>query len=594
MTIMNLSQPPLAYVRFDIHPLTDRAYWESAAKHPKVRQMLATLDALSSPLPQPPAHPLASDFLAAKRSNNRKILDEYWQTTRRVLAHLVIHRCIDGATDTGVDDRLLNTLWSFLTAPTWVVSAHLPDNDLPLLSAPQLDLAACEMAAVLAETLQLLKPWIDNQSQTLASSIIEEIDRRVITPFVTGTHAWWYNPAASHVNNWTGVCAGSILAACESLAAIGQPRPQAREKALHFLNYFLNRGFTPAGECDEGIGYWNYGVGYACLGWSRLSEDEFRNTVDLKRLSVVADYPRQVHLFDNTFYSGNDASLTSSAPLFASVWLAGATGSHWMLNWSKRASWGAWGLRNPSVVARSIDALLQMDDAPAVLPTPPAARYIPDQQAAIVEDGPLLITLAGGNNAEAHNHNDLGHFCLWHHHQLIIPDLGAPHYTADFFGPQRYDYLSASSRGHCCPIINGQAQIVGEQAQAKAIVVDVNSRQFNFDMTSAYPPQAKLTQWTRALTVKNQTAEIIDTFITSEPVIIDNVVWSVIKPQTTGNTINCGPVTFKFDSDVVVTIEEVDPHAHHLRDFSKTLYRIGFRLPTTIAGIPSRFTLRIS
>ncbi len=590
---MNPTKSAPAYVPFRIHPITDRTYWQAAAKHPKVSQMLADLDDATPPLPDKPAHPTATDFLAAKRSNDRAILDHYWRDTRRVLANQVVQRCLDGATDTGVDDRLLNTLWSFLTAPTWVVSAHLPKNDLPLLSAPQLDLAACEMAAVLAETLEALKPWIDNQSQTLANSIIEEIDRRVLTPFVTGTHAWWYDPKAAHVNNWTGVCAGTILAACESLAAIGQPRPLARKKALDFLNYFLKNGFTPAGECDEGVGYWNYGVGFACIGWSRLSEDEFRQTVDLERLKVVADYPRQVHLFDNFFFSGNDASLKGGAPLYASVWLAGATGSQWILNWASGTKIGALGLRDPCVVLRTVDALLSLDGVPSTLPTPPASRFIPDQQGAIFQDGSLLIYFAGGNNAEAHNHNDIGHFCLWHDHKLIIPDLGAPHYTADFFGPGRYEYLSASSRGHCCPIINGLAQIPGKQAQAKTLSVDLDSRQCAFDMTSAYPPEAKLTKWTRALSVKNQTGEFVDEFVTSEPVTIENVVWSVLKPERRDNTVTCGPVTLSFDSGVDLTIEAIDPKAHGLRDYAEPLYRIGFTLPKTVANVPTRFTLSI-
>ncbi len=571
---MSNTSAPLSYFQYQPRSINDRAYWNAIARNPRQQGLMDQLAKAVQAVPEQPVYPLATEFLAARRSNDRGKSDWYWQTSRAVLAQRVLLRCLDGKTDAGVDDALLDWLWSFLTAPTWVVSAHLPNNDLPLTSAPQLDLAACEMAANLAETLEALKPWIDNQSGTLAESIIHEIDRRVLTPFLANDAAWWADEKAPHVNNWSGVCAGSILAACESFAALGRPRPEARAKALHVLNFFLERAFTPAGECDEGLGYWNYGVGYACVGLSRLTEGELRKHIDVDRFRQVADYPRTVHLFDKWFFSGNDAALSATAPLFATRWLAGATKQEWLIEWSLAATADMRDTRNPCLANRAADAIERLEDRPARLPLPPASRLVTDQQVAIFQSGPLVAALSGGHNGEAHNHNDVGHFCVWHDRKLIVPDLGAPVYTADFFGPKRYTYLSASSRGHCCPVINGHEQNVGREARAEILELNLDEQRFAIDIHDAYPPAADLVRWTRSLHRDGAGYDLIDEYVTGNDGKIEHVIWSTIEPKANADRLALGPVTLSLSPAGDVRVETVDPKAHKLRDFTDMLYRI--------------------
>ena len=311
------------YFQFTPHPITDRQWWEHIARHPRTKSFVDALRTMRREATQITRHPHASEFLAVRRTNSRKFSDKYMHS-RVILGAATVERCIDGNIEDGSDDFLLDQLWSYLTCPTWVIGAHLR-NDLPLTSAPQLDLGGCEMAACLAETLEVLRPWVDAQSATLAQSIVHEIDRRILTPFVEQPPQRWSDPSRPRWENWSGVCAGSILAACESLANLGHPRPQAREKAIEVLQMFLQRGFTPAGECDEGIGYWSYGLGFALLGWSRLSTEEFSRRFDQDRLRTVADYPRLIHVLDDWFFSGNDAPMRSNPHVWAAAWLGGAT-----------------------------------------------------------------------------------------------------------------------------------------------------------------------------------------------------------------------------------------------------------------------------
>jgi hypothetical protein len=584
-----------ADTRIQPHPIDNRAFWDPVRTDPRfapVRNLL--LPRAEGAGLQPPPVP-AADFLAARRSNDRGRLDRVWQEDRATLTALAFRRCLLGVDPTDPDDTLLNWLWALLTLPTWVVSAHLPGNDLPDLAQPQFDLAACEMAALLAELRQALKPWMDSVSKTLADSIVTEIDRRVLRPFAEGAEVWWDNPT-HQINNWTGVCAGSILAACESLASQGHPRPQARTRALKGLNLFLAQAFTAAGECDEGVGYWSYGVGMACLGWSRLAPADFAAATDSARFQVVAEYPRRAHLFGDCFFTANDGGLHASAGVSFVPWLARACGSDWLARWARRS---------PALDCRHFGQLVSIlwaldrglasaaPDPSSALPPPPPSQWFPDQQAAVIRiaSGPtlLLLTLSGGDNAERHNHNDLGHFMAALDGRWIIPDLGAPHYSTDFFGPRRYRYLSASSRGHCCPLVAGQEQRPGPEAAGRVVRWDPDAAHptLELDLTAAYPAEAHLRQWIRQLARAGDRAVLTDTFHTSAGgVPITQVLWSLPKPVVDSNSIlRLGPLVAALSPHpLALRVTAVNPADHALRDYRDPLYRVEADYATDAQG----------
>ena len=595
-----------AETRITPHAITDRAFWNRAASEPRFAEMRDLLLTRAGKASAVPPIPSASDFLAARRTNDRARLDRYWQTDRATFSALAFRRCLLGIDPVDPDDRLLDWLWAMMTCPSWTVSAHLPNNDLPATGQPTLDLASCEMAALLAELRQVLKPWMDGHSKTLADSIVRLIDDQILNPYGAGVGVWWADPNSRHLNNWTGVCAGSILAACESLAAQGHPRPQARARALADLRRFLERGFTESGECDEGVMYWNYGVGFACLGWSRLSRAELEASVDRERFRCIAEYPRRAHLFNDSFFTGNDGGLRATAQVSFVPWLADAVHSDWLAAWARRRV--AIDLRHFGQVVNALDAMDRLEAGSVAketvaLETTSDAQWLPDQQAAIIRvpgpQGRLLVTLTGGHNAERHNHNDLGHFMAAVDEQWIIPDLGAPQYTSDFFGPRRYTYLSASSRGHCCPLIAGQEQRDGRDAEGRVIQWEPEAprSRLELDLTSAYPAGAGLKQWTRSLEREGDHALLTDAFETKGGgAPVTQVVWSLVKPVVESqDQVRLGRLLLLFspapqDRRVV----EVNPADHALRDFKETLYRLEVDYSTSPDGtLSTRLVMKI-
>lgn len=517
--------------------------------------------------------PLASDYLAARRHNDRSRLDRHWGGVVPKWTALIVRRLLLGLDENDLDDKLLDWTWAHLTQATWTVSAHLPDKDLPAGGLPVLDLASCERSMQFAEMREVLLPWIESVSGVLAERIVYEIDTRILTPYAEGVRVWWDEREFS--NNWLGVCAGSILAACCSLEAQGQARPEAKARAVKGLQKFFRDSFTPGGECDEGIGYWAYGVGFACHGLSRLTREEFQSAFDPDRFRLIADYPRRAHLFDNCFYCGNDGGMRASADHSFIPWLSEAAGSPWLADFAREY---------PARHAARLGQALRILEAPdlgaptgSLAPATTEPVLLEDQQAAILRaaGGRLVANFSGGNNAENHNHNDLGHFVVACDGRVIVPDLGAPKYTSDFFGPNRYTYLSASSRGHCCPIVGGHEQRAGKEAAGE--IVAWKPPGLALQLASAYPPEAGLKSWERSMQVEGDGFALRDAFETDSPdVEILHVLWSTEPVSEKGGEIQLGPLRVTFDPPPeALRIEQVNGADHGLRYYAdKALYRI--------------------
>jgi hypothetical protein len=331
----------------------------------------------------------------------------------------------------------------------------------------------------------------------------------------------------------------------------------------------------------------------------------------MNRLRQIADYPRRIHLAGPYFYSGNDSSLRCAPPTYFIPWLAAATDNPWLAHWSQTAETSRpapAGSQEPSrrqvaagqpirhlgMFLRLLSEFQPSQAAPAPLPES-AGRpvMIEDQQVGIfrrpTRAGTLIASLGGGTNAERHNHNDLGHLLLMLDEQLILPDLGAPQYKTDFFGPRRYTYLTASSRGHSCPVIDGQEQRTGEAAAGKILAwePDGDAPRLALDLSSAYPPEAHLQRWTRELRQQAQGYDVIDTYQTSRPgVPVTHVLWSLIEPKVHSKTVDLGRVQLApSPAPARISVTPHRPEDLLLREFKdQTLYQIQMTYETDAEG----------
>jgi hypothetical protein len=102
--------------------------------------------------------------------------------------------------------------------------------------------------------------------------------------------------------------------------------------------------------------------------------------------------------------------------------------------------------------------------------------------------GAFAAVLKGGNNAENHNHNDVGSFSVVVGESMVICDPGAEVYTRRTFSAHRYDSKVLSSYGHAVPLIAGQLQRAGREAQAQVLRAQFSDPQdtLALDLGSAY------------------------------------------------------------------------------------------------------------
>ena len=279
-----------------------------------------------------------------------------------------------------------------------------------------------------------------------------------------------------------------------------------------------------------------------CVGLSRLSREELAKTFDWPRVQQIAAYPGRVQLFGNTFWTSNDGGSECAANPSFVPWLADVTGDAFLAHWHGNLTDDF--IRNFSLLVRAFDGLARRPDlleiAPVEKPRGFSAVLLDDQKAAIVRQptaaGDLTVCLTGGHNAEPHNHNDLGHVTVCLGTEIVLPDLGQPRYKPSFFGPARYTWLAASSRGHSCPIINGCEQIAGRDAASRVLAWDAAEGRLLLDCTAAYPPEAKLQQWTRQIQrTAGGTITLTDQFTAEPGTPITHVLWSRFHPVQPGD-----------------------------------------------------------
>jgi hypothetical protein len=128
-----------------------------------------------------------------------------------------------------------------------------------------------------------------------------------------------------------------------------------------------------------------------------------------------------------------------------------------------------------------------------ITPDTPLRTWFKDAGVLICRPDPgsktqFAAVLKGGNNAEHHNHNDVGSFSVIAGKAMVICDPGGEVYTQRTFSAHRYDSKVLSSYGHAVPVIGGQLQRTGAEARAVVRRADFGEGEDTLvlDIRSAY------------------------------------------------------------------------------------------------------------
>lgn len=481
--------------------ISNRVAWDRLAALPDAKRSISLAEAaLSAPIPD------CSDalYLEFTRNGNRSRYERPYSRRSDNLDRLVLAECLENR------GRFLPKIVEYATTicdeRSWTLPAHDPKLENFNGTALYIDLGSAARAMLLAQTCDWLR---DVLPQTLKDRIYAECDRRVFQPYLATcrdtpvkgsrrTAHWWYRVES----NWNSVCNACSIRAALALVRDRRIRAEFVESAERTAPFALN-AYTEDGYCSEGMGYWNYGYGHhlklglavheATGGRIDLFADPKNRAIMLYPYGYQLQNGRSPHFADG---GGNPDAvvLALQRQVHPDITCTAAASQSLLAGGISVVALRAFGQEPECANGRGMDVL-------------PDRSWFPDAQVLIsrMRDESrtleLSVAMKGGNNAELHNHNDIGSYAIMLDGVEMCGDPGGEEYTRRTFSKDRYVSKVLNSFGHPVPVVGGHLQSTGRRAAARVV-----SRSFTdkkdvlvLDCTAAYPSAKTLRSLVRTM-----------------------------------------------------------------------------------------------
>lgn len=459
------------------------------------------------------------------------------QTRRDYLFDATIAECVEGKGE--YIDRIIDLVWLICEESTWVVPSHnnhmhnhmwtgVMKNALPDVSETYfIDLYSAICAGTLGWTYYFLKNRIDEESPLICKRIEYEIERRIITPFMTHDDLTWFGFYGHKINNWNPWILESIIPVCLFVIKDEDRRIEFMARVLEKFDIYCNN-CTPDGAGDEGPSYWNVG------GGTMLDVFEIIKDATGGKLNMMADeFPRNcgeyianANMCGDRYANFADGSMDHDYSYFVYRY-SRLCNSPYLKDFSmSRKNIKRLPPIGITTMYRDLKCLFEYQE---IIDEPTREFkhkdiWLPQGQQLFVRSKDERVSLAakGGYNNESHNHNDLGHFIYMVDGSDVLCDLGGLRYTARAFSPYRYEFWIVNSTAHNCLTIGGYDQHNGDQYKSYEVSHELNDNHVNvaMDISEAYEKAAGVTDYVRTFDFEkeNGALEITDDFKTRRPV----------------------------------------------------------------------------
>jgi hypothetical protein len=429
----------------------------------------------------------ASEYLEYSRSGDRSGYQAQLNEREKRLTYFAVAECAERNGE--YLDDVLDYAWDVCEESTWILPAHLWNDELPRsLPGPEqhITLRQAATALELAEIDFLLG---DRQNPALHDRIEKEIRRRIVRTYEERDDFWWLEPPT---NNWSAVCHNGVVGA--ALYVLDDERRQAEliVDAADSLQHYLE-GFGPDGATAEGVGYWNYGFGH----YVQLAQHVHARTGGEYSLlsppvcEAIATFPIRAELSPGRYPAFSDSREAKPLVPFAAFHLGAQFDAPALVD----RGIDAFGGKPDSTLPNLLRDLLWLPEDPVTggAEAQPSTYFSGTEwwlaRATPSDPDGLCVAAKAGYNGESHNHNDAGSFVVHHRRESTLTDLGSPTYDAGFFGDERYEYLTARSLGHSVPYVDGYEQAPGDEYAATVLdVTDTgDTATFSADISDCYP-----------------------------------------------------------------------------------------------------------
>jgi len=503
-----------------IAPAGDRRTWDRRQlDEPTLRQLEARAradTATSWPLPR------ARDYARYFHDGDRDSYEQLVFARQARLSRAVVLAAV--TLDPAWLDEVADGVLLLCEQSSWCWPAHDDTFDrhgavLPTVTEPYLDLGAGEVAGQLAWIDHLLGGELDGHAPGLRARLRHETDRRVLLPFATRTD-WHWLGWSGDVHNWNPWIHGNVLIAALRLVDDPQRRADLVDRVVAGLDRYA--ASLPAdGAIDEGYAYWWNG---ACrlleaLEVLRYATGDALDEAPLHAIRETVAFPHRMHLGGPWHLNHADGP---ARPGPQQPWAALHRAAR-QVGDGDAAAYAAAHRRPGEPVAhedQGLGRLLRaLTDREWVTASPAAAPLPRDVWLASTQvllarpragsSAGLTLAVKGGHNGEHHNHNDVGSVVVAVGGVPVLVDPGRPTYTAQTFGPDRYELWTMQSCWHNTATIRGSTQAPGHRYAARDVtaVADDAGSALRLDLAAAYP-RDDIRRWERVARLDRTTGTV--------------------------------------------------------------------------------------
>ena len=407
------------------------------------------------------------DYLDFSKTGNRTRFEDLYFSRRRKLCSLVMAECAEGSGRFLPD--ILDGINLILAEDSWCLPAHnthvrdAKQQEMPDVLHPIIDLFAAETGALLAFTEYLLRPVLGEKSSDTIDLIDKALEKRIFTPYKT-EHFWWMGDGKQPMCNWTPWCTQNVL-----LCVLTRPEGFFEEKEIReylesaatSLDFFLDQ-YGDDGCCNEGAQYYSHAglclFGALYLMNHVLKGSGFESIFSEPLIKNIASYIVRMNVTENIYV--NFADCAAVCPRRTSrEFLFGRLCKDEVLT-----AFAAADFRKGSDAERILQDeinlfyhMMQVFSYEEMEGYPESSELCGDSffestGLMVSRDETYLLAVKAGNNADSHNHNDVGSFTVYKDGRPLIIDLGVGTYTRETFSDRRYEIWTMQSQFHNVPL----------------------------------------------------------------------------------------------------------------------------------------------
>lgn len=538
-------------------PYANRAAW---AALPGAARWEAAGDAALQDADTLPRLPL-SLWLRFTQNGDRTAWEHAYFARRRTLCALVMAEAVTGAGS--YLPAIADLAWAICEESAWQLPAHnsyirdTPQLPLPDVTRPIVDLFAAETGALIATVYGLLGAALDGYAPGFSVRLKGEVERRVLAPYRTA-HFWWMGNGEEPMCNWTPWCTQNVLLAAAQCAP-AETLPVYVKQAAYSIDCFL-KDYGEDGCCSEGAQYYRHAaltMFNALDLLCRIAPGVFDDVWAEPKIRNMAEYIVNMHIAGPYYLNFADCSPLAGARGVREFLFGQRVASAPLMTLAAR-DW-ADALQQPDP-----DRLHHPDDseginlyyhiqtalaeqkvlafAQSAAPALPRDMWYHSVGILVCRRGAYALGAKAGNNADSHNHNDVGSVTLYKNGAPLLIDVGVETYSKKTFSPQRYEIWTMQSSWHNLPEFEPESaqyqQQPGLEFAARDVAVNDALDAITMDIAPAYGAVPGLGFYRRRVQLSANGLTLQEETDFSRTVAL--TLMSVEKPAVEGGTVQFG------------------------------------------------------